>query len=243
MKQLVIILVVGLIESLAWSNINSPEVFHSAPGELFIPQGFDDNDNVEIFFEGLFTNACYKAGLVSYTVDDENRAIYITNDSYFFGDSFCAAVIVPYRKTVNTGLLKEGEYRVLFRHSRGNFIEEGVVPVSKAKTSHPDNFLYAPIEKIKFRKSEENQPARLELSGRFFNSCMRLDHVKVNHRDYSNVIDILPIAMLDRGACENLPEGIEFTYTVKLNDLRPGRFLIHTRALNGQSVNEIVTIR
>ena len=244
MKRLVFMTIVLLIQSFAWANIGSkPEVYHSAPGDLYIPQGFDDNDNVEIFFEGLFTDACHKAGLATHTVDEESRSIYITNDSYYFGDAFCASVVVPYQKSINAGMLREGEYRVLFKHSRGNFVDQGIVPVKKSGKQQSDDFLYAPVEKTKFHAPSATEPAILELSGRFFNTCMRMDFVKVQHRNYSNVIDILPIAIMDRGGCEAIPGGTEFTHRVKLNDLRPGRFLIHTRALNGQSVNEIVTVR
>ncbi len=243
MNLVIGILTVLMANSLAWASFDQPEVFSSAPNGVYVPQGFDSNDNVEIFFEGEFANACHKVGMTTHTVDEESKSIYITDMAYYFGESLCAMMIVPYQKGVNAGILQEGDWKVYFRHSRGNFVESGYVPVHTAATTRPDDHLYAPVEKTHFKNGTDGASAKLELSGRFFNTCMRMDQVKVFQRPESNVVEILPIAIMDRGGCEELPEGVEFNHVVKMNDLRPGRFLLHTRANNGRSVNEIVTIR
>ncbi len=243
MKSLIFIVICGLMQSQALANLEQPESFSPAPSGVYVPQGFDSNDNVEIFFEGQFSDACHKVGLTSHTVDEESKSIYITDLAYYFGNSFCAMMVVPYQKGLNAGTLPEGNWKVYFRHSRGNFVEEGHVPVQAAQTERPDNHLYAPVEKTKFHNALGEKPARIELSGRFFNSCMRLDQVKVVQREGSNVVEILPIAIMERGGCEELAEGVEFDRTVNLKNLRQGRVLLHTRANNGRSVNEIVTVR
>ncbi len=243
MKSLVGLCSLLLVNTMAWASFDQPEVFSSAPNGIYVPQGFDSNDNVEIFFEGEFEDACHKVGMTTHTVDEESKSIYITDMAYYFGESFCALMVVPYQKGVNAGILREGDWKVYFRHSRGNFVESGKVPVSSAQSARPDEHLYAPVEKTIFRNGQDGKPSTVELAGRFFNTCMRMDFVKVNQDTESNVVEILPIAIMDRGGCEDAPEGIEFTHKVNLEDLRPGRFLLHTRANNGRSVNEIVTIR
>lgn len=243
MKTTLMLIIAALVSSTATAAFDQPDVFASAPSGVYVPQGFDTNDNVEIFFEGEFTDACYKVGMTSHTVDVENRSIYITDMAYYFGENFCAAMLVPYQKGQNLGMLDKGEWKVYFRHSRGNFVESGYVPVHQAKTSRPDDHLYAPVDKIYFHRGQGDQAGKVELTGKFYDKCMHMDYVKVNQRPGSNVIEILPVAIMDRGGCEEVPEGIDFNYTVKLNSLREGRFLLHTRANNGRSVNEIVTIR
>lgn len=246
MKNIFIILFISSLAQGVWAdqlNYTDPEEFASAPNGVYTPQGFDTNDNVEIIFEGQFSDACHKVGMTSHFVDEDSKSIYITDSGYYFGDSFCASVIVPYQKGINAGLLREGEYTVYFRHSRGNFVEQGVIPVKPAKTSRPDDHLYAPVEQTRFISGIKGRPNQLKLYGKFPNTCMRMDEVRVVQHPQSNVVDILPIAMMERGGCQEAPEGLPFEHTVDLSDLRAGRMLLHTRALNGQSVNEIVTVR
>lgn len=237
------IITVLVLSSLASANFDQPEIFASAPSGIYVPQGFDSNDNVEIFFEGEFANACHKVGMTTHTVDPETKSIYITDMAYYFGESLCAMMVVPYQKGVNAGILDKGDWKVYFRHSRGNFVESGIVPVHKADVPRPDDHLYAPVDNVRFHNAMDGKPAELEIKGKFFNSCMRMDYVKVFQRPESNVVEILPIAIMDRGGCEEIPDGEDFNHVVKMKDLRPGRFLLHTRANNGRSVNEIVTIR
>lgn len=218
-----------------------PEVFATPPKGVYVPQGFDSNDNVEIFFEGEFEDACHQVGMTSHTVDLEDRSIYVTDLGYYFGQDFCNQMTVPYQKGVNTGMLPTGEWKVYFRHSRGNFVEQGAVAVKPPTSSKPDEHLYAPVNKIEFIKRGVEEPPRVKLSGKFYNTCMKMDYVKVGRQ--GNVIEILPIAMMERGGCEERPEGIDFDHMVRLNNVDKGRFLLHTRANNGRSVNEIVTIQ
>jgi hypothetical protein len=243
MKLLIISLTFFFTQNILAFQAEQPEMFSSAPMGLYVPQGFDSNDNVEIFFEGEFSDACHKVGLTAHDVDEEKRHIYVTDMAYYFGQDFCAQMIVPYQKGVNAGILRSGQWKVFFRHSRGNFVEQGTIPVRTATNAAPDDHLYAPVQKTVFKPGTIDKPNRLELVGKFYNTCMRLDYVKVNNPNGSNVVEIQPIAIMDRGGCEEAPEGISFNHTVNLNKLNPGRFLLHTRANNGRSVNEIVTIR
>ncbi len=236
-------IIIVMFANWAMASFDQPEVFSSAPSGVYVPQGFDTNDNVEIFFEGEFANACHKVGMTTHTVDEETKSIYITDMAYYFGESICAMMVVPYQKGVNAGILHEGDWKVYFRHSRGNFVESGYVPVRTTENPRPDDHLYAPVEKVKFHNGVDGTPAKLEIVGKFFDTCSRVDYVKVFQRAESNVVEVLPIAIRDRGGCEEAPEGIDFKHIVKMKDLRPGRFLLHTRANNGRSVNEIVTIR
>lgn len=240
--SLFIITSIFFVSSSLASLLVEPEVFPSAPTGVYAPQGFDTNDNVEIFFEGEFSNACYKVGLTFHTVDEENKKIYITDTSHYFGDAFCAAVMVPYQKGINTGLLSSGEYRVFFKHSRGNFVEQAYFPVRKATNTQPDDYLYAPVKSAQYYPGKQNQAGLLKLRGTFNNSCMKIDQVKVVQHPDSNVVDILPIAIMDRGDCQTDYDGKAFEHDVDLSTLDRGRFLLHIRSLNGQSVNEIVSV-
>jgi hypothetical protein len=244
MKHIIGFMIMAFTAQGAWADfMDSGEEFASAPSGVYLPRGFDTNDNVEIFFEGEFSDTCHKVGMTTHHIDEETKSIYITDLGHYYGSAFCAMMLVPYQKGINAGNLPKGDWKIYFRHSRGNFVESGELPVRTAKTDRPDDHLYAPVEKTIYMGSEGDQPPRLKLMGKFFSTCMRMDYIDVRQDSESNVVDILPVAIMDRGGCEDVPEGIEFNHIVKLKDLRPGRFLLHTRANNGRSVNEIVTIR
>lgn len=240
-SSIVLFLLVG--QNAFTTEMPNPRHVVTAPKEVYIPQGFDSNDNIEIFFAGYFSDACYKAGFSNIFVDEEKQSIYITDSAYYFGYDFCAAVIVPYSKGVDAGILPPGEYQVQFQHSRKNFVDSGVLRVAKAYKEKTDNYLYAPVRNIRYFPNDAELGSHIVLSGDFYSTCMRIDEVQVNQREDSNVIDVLPIAALDRANCEDAPEGIPFEVKAKVAELPPGRFMFHTRILNGRSVNEIVTVR
>lgn len=222
--------------------LEEAEVFTAAPDHVYAPQGFDTNDNVELFFEGYFSDACYQVGLTYHEVDEENKVIYVTDTGHHFSDQMCAEVIVPYEKGIQAGLLAKGDYKIMFRHSRGNFIEVGTLPVKPADKAGPDDHLYAPVTSIQFVQATKEEPAYVLLKGKFFNSCMSIDDVQVIQQSDSNVVDILPIAKMIEGNCKTVQEGIVFEQKVSLADLEPGRLLLHVRSLNGKSVNEIIEL-
>lgn len=232
-----------LIANQLFAQFASSEPFFAAPSAIYAPQGFDDNDNVEIVFEGYFPDACHKVGPTSFQIDPETRSIYIEDTGYFFGVMICAQVVVYYPKVISLGHLDAGEYQVFFRHSRGNFVKQSELPIRIAKSEAPDDHLYAPVEKTLFIKSDGLKKNQLKLIGTYTNSCMKITEARVVMRNNSNVIDILPIAAMESEGCQDLAEGLPFEYMVNLGEIPSGRYLFHTRSLNGQSVNEIVTIK
>ena len=243
MKKIIfIVYVFSLLSSGAIGrDFDHPQEILTPPREVYIPQGFDNNDVVEFFFEGEFANSCYKKGLSTFSIDEKKRDIYVTDLSYYFGESICSQVIIPYQKGIKVGLLDPGHYKVKFRHSRGNFVDSGVVPVVRSLHSKADDFLYAPVSHVIYVPGEEGKAGYARLLGRFTTDCMKMDEVKVVVRSHSNVVDILPIVFLEEN-CES-QRIRDFEVDVDLSDyLFFGRFLLHVRANNGQSVNQIVSV-
>ena len=223
-----------------------PETKIQEPGKVYAPQGYDSNDNVEIVFEGQYPSACYKAGLTSHVVDQEEKKIYITDTTHYFSEAFCAAIIVPYQKDVQAGILSAGKYQVFFRHPAGSYVEEAHFKVTPAKSENPDEYLYAPVQQSRFFPKTDKKPAILQIVGSFTNSCMKLKEIKVIPYEGHNVIDILPIAhfeMSENSECKEVPTGISFEKDIEMEGLKPGRVMFHIRALNGQSVNQLAIIK
>ena len=242
MKFISIITLIVLTGLTAHSNINNPKLKITAPKGVYLPQGFDSNDNVEIIFDGYYSNACFRAGLSTVHVDQELQKIYVSDSSLYYGHDFCAAVIVPYSKVTDAGILKPGHYSVLFQHSRENFVESGYMQVVRATTENKDDHLYANVEKIRYIASHPEHGPHLVLNGSHTNTCQKVDYINVNQNPESNVVEVLPIALMERGGCEHAPNGIPFEAIAQIDELPPGKHLIHTRILNGRSTNEIVTV-
>jgi hypothetical protein len=71
-------------------------------------------------------------------------------------------------------------------------------------------------------------------------SCLDFQDVRVI--DSGKTFEVLPILTMHSadphgGPCRNVERAFE--RTVELPELKPGRYLLHVRSMNGQSVNEI----
>ncbi len=218
----------------------APLIFNQVPKALYVPVGFDSNDNAQVVFEAQFENSCYRPGVTEYSVDYSTNSILIQNKAQKYDSDFCLMVILEYKKEVNLGVLNKGTYNVLFADSSGGFQSLGAINVNEASTTSADDFLYAPIKSAQYIKTDPKKNGYVELKGVFTNSCMVMDNVKVS-RPSVGVVQVLPIAkMLNKSDCRVLKENpVPFTQKVNLADFGKGRVLIHVRSLNGQAINLI----
>lgn len=232
--------------SLFGADSHRPALVEAMISTVYAPAGFDDNDNIQIVIEGIFPNTCYKSGPSKVSVTGER--IQIVQQAYYY-DGHCFQMMVPYEKVIDIGILKAQNYSVFVADETS---PSALLPVKEAKNDETDDYLYAPVKKAEL---VSKSPYILQLMGIFPNEMMRIDHVIVNqplNHVPNNVIDILPIATVDetkRLAVDSAGGGsaqvsVPFTHSVDLSDIQagmkePGRFLIHIRSLNGQSVNLI----
>lgn len=231
-----------LSSSLFGADSHRPALVEAPVSTVYAPGGFDDNDNIQVVIEGIFPNTCYKSGPSKVSIAGER--IQIAQMAYYY-DGHCFQMMVPYEKVIDIGILKAQNYSVFVADEVS---PSAFLPVKEAKNDKTDDHLYAPVKKAEL---VSKNPYVLELIGIFPNRMMQIDHVIVN-RPLNHVIDVLPIAKVDEtrrsgigSAGGSLAEApVPFTHTVDLSDIQAGiqesgRFLIHIRSLNGQSVNLI----
>lgn len=231
MKKLVAFLV--LVPALVWAV----EQIDYAPSEVFVPVGFDDNDNTQVVLDGIFPNTCYKVSEPSVEVDKTNKKIQIVDKALYHKGSVCLYMLVPYFKTVNLGVLPEAQYDVEIRDASGRFVKAASVNVAKATTSNPDDYLYAPVEEVVVDQS--GAAPKLILRGNFTQSCLRVKEVKVSfHKDPNNVMVVQPIAEEDGSVCKEVSKP--FVERIELDEALSGKTLIHVRSLNGQALNRMI---
>ena len=160
------------------------------------------------------------------------------------GGKLCLTMMVPYQKTIQFGIVSEpGKYKILFKDHHGKYYPMSTLKVEKAADlENPDNFIYAPIEKMDI--VEQNQKLIIELSGQYHNPCMKKGKLKVDIQKQNDVVVLLPITQkLEPNKCRKNSKAQPFKYKLEIpQNAQPKRTLIHVRSMNGQGLNQIVNL-
>ena len=241
MRYFLAVLTVALIagSASAWSE---PEEILLVPQLVYLPQGFDNNDSIEIYIEGHLPSTCYKVGPIRATpeVDANGKRIIIENVSYqypsFGTEPLCLPSLVEYDKKVRIGLLKEeGVYEILFKNDNGQLVKKGELPVGVATSRLPDEYLYAPVKELSLEKT--SQGFDLVMKGAFYSTCMEIKSVDrvFPPQNASRVIDVLPRVRQNTSVpCKQ--ERRPFEERISFQTDLTGRFLIHVRSMNGNAL-------
>ena len=226
------------------------------PASVYVPIGFDTNDDVQIVVEGSFANSCFKSTKPMYSVDHINKEITIQNRAIVLTGVPCLYVVVPYSRVIDLGVLEgAGDYKILFEEDEGimdprvsvispvsgkkHRKQMAILNVAHAVKDSQDDYLYAPFSSAMFSSKDRI----LRLRGMLQKSCMKVKTVKVvQPRPSYNVINILPIVELTKQDCTDEAEETFFDVPME-NSMERGRYLLHIRTLSGNSLNEIVDIK
>lgn len=232
---------------MATSLMAASPVLVKAPVEkIFVPLGFDTNDNVEIFYHGHFPNSCYKVGPAKAAVDEKNKTISVEASAYYYPGTMCAQMLVPFNGSVKMGIMPEGDYSVVVPGDTQ--VTEADLQIKIAKTANPDDYLYAPVETIKIIGGETTESElSLKIEGTYpfmFVGCMVLKDVKTSLTP-GNVMVVQPIAeLVDGPECLAQADDKRFSYTKPLGFApKKEEYLLHARSTSGSSVNRVVDFR
>lgn len=207
-----------------------PAVYEKA----YIPQGYDNNDIVEVVLEGMFSSACWRPADIKVEVDHDRRKVLVGPAAYQY-PGLCAQMVMRFDRVVPIGVLRSGVYD-LVQATDGRKL--GEIPVAVATTEEPDDYLYAPVEQAFFR--DQGRSGQLIIAGHFPNDCWILDEVRVRVGD--DVIVVQPIAKIERRrTCQ---EGSYPFHNISMIDfVQKGRYLLHVRSANAKSVNSMVEMQ
>ncbi len=243
MKTKQVLISLGLVLSAtAYAQDDKPAVSDAPVEAIFIPSGFDDNDNVEVVIHGTFPDGCHKVESAKANVDKVKRRITITARSVVDSDEYCVQSLTPYIQPVSLGKLEEGSYQVVAA-SNPEVMES--LAVDRRKTESPDDYLFAPVENASIDVNRETGKQSLKLQGHFpyyFVGCMVIRDVRVV-RDPVDVLVVHPIAeLVNTDVCATQPADHAFEYTVGLQEPFHGEGLLHVRTLHGSSLNRFLNI-
>lgn len=229
-------LIFSVVLGFAVSNVASafdPQTVSMPIDKAFVPVGFDDNDRSELTVMGNFPGTCYKVASYQVEVDENTQVITLRQNAYVYG-GICLQLLVPYTQTMDLGILKEGNYAVK-DHASGKTL--GTVPVLRAKSLTPDDYLYAPVTDAYVSDQGEGKHS-LTFRGNFTDRCTRLKDVQIHY--YDEVIVVQPIAE-HIGTPPNCGhELVRFQHSVPLKEGLKGVRLLHVRVMDGQAINRFV---
>lgn len=196
---------------------------------VFVPEGFDDNDESTVMVDGYLPSGCYKLTRPEYTVNEQSKTISIKPMARYF-DVPCIEALIPYQFEVKLGILAEGTWSV---ELNSDVVEN--LEVAESTSAGPDDYLYAAVDAASVAADEAGN-LTATLQGRFTNSCMVWEDLRV--QDNGKTINILPIMKIEG---ENCTAGeFPFTRVVDLPEsVTAGRHLLHVRSLNGNAVNHL----
>lgn len=232
-----------LAGSVSWAEDAQPELVTSPVVRVFVPQGFDGNDNVEVTVHGEFPNTCYKTGPVSASVDYATQTVTVEATAYLYSSLMCAQMIVPFTESVSLGTVRPGTYRVIVKDRPA--AETTDLVVGRPTTDSPDDYLYAPVDAASIVTGADGSQS-VVITGHYpytFVGCMVVGSVRVQQTP-GNVVVVQPIAKLTDGdAC--LPQAHTKLFVISTpltSALSVGDHLVHVRVLSGRSLNQLVVI-
>ncbi len=232
---------------LAGFSLISASLYAVAPKEIFAPvervfiaEGFDDNDNVEVSLYGNFSDTCFRVGPTGFNIDHAKRKIQIWAKAYDYSsrEMTCLDVLTPFLLKVSVGVLEQGEYTV---EVTGQPISEKM-QIAKSTSDSPDEFLYAPVTYTHL-ETLDNGKQKATISGQFprlLHGCMILKETR-HYVTAKNVLILLPIAEVldDDAQCKNVKET--FKDEIIFNSFTDVG-LLHVRVSNGYSQTQLITL-
>lgn len=224
------------------ARAETPQVsLELAPVEkVFVPQGFDNNDNAEVIIQGRFPNACMKTGPVEKHVDPATQTITLKPMVFVYRGEPCAQVIVPFTQRVTFGTLQKGRWKIVVDGMPS--ISPLPLDIEEARSASPDEFLYAPVEEVVLLPAAQGARQRLVISGNWpqltSQGCFSLKEIRT-HLGADNTLVVQPISeILPASRCS--PTSMRkrvFQGSVLLEKSLQSDSLIHIRTLNGESLN------
>jgi len=201
---------------------------------LFVPRGFDDQDEAVAVVDGFLPSGCYKLVAPEVKRDDDARTVSITPKAQFF-NSVCIEALVPYNFEVKIGRLPPGEFQV--KVTTSGLTNKLAVGESPSITS--ENPVYAPVDRVTLDKANGRYTATLELKP-LPGWCLDPEEVRVTNS--GSTVEVLPIIKPNEQPNCAVSQGEPLTWRVNLPDLTPGKKLLHVRTFGGKTVNVVFAV-
>jgi hypothetical protein len=197
--------------------------------QLFVPSGFDSNDNVQIVVIGRFPDTCHTRRDVQVKIN-QNQIHVTVNANYVAGN--CEKIEVPFKEDITIGQLQAGTYKILVN----GFLKDKL-SVDLATSDNIDDHIYAIGEYIELGYMGG-------LTGSAWIVGRMPDCLKHEKNEYisngKDTISILPIMKRDGSACTQSRIYREIPIKFEPMALKSDKVLLFVRTLDGKSINTII---
>jgi hypothetical protein len=200
---------------------------------LFVPKGFDNNDNVELVVTGKFPSPCYSRNNISVNVKEDKILVNINTEVKEKSPALCEPLKVPFSEVINVGTLQGGDYEIIVN---GSLKEKLFVETSNSQSV--DDHLYASVEYVDLGFTG-GLAGDATLIGKSVSSCLKLDHVEYisNGKDTYSVLPIMKRLSED---CPEENERIEIPIKYDLSKVDSDKVLLFVRSLDGKSIHSLI---
>jgi hypothetical protein len=215
----------------------TPRVIPAEVQRVFIPEGFDDTDMLEVVVYGELEDSCHRVDQAVAEADPARGRIDVTVTALAYEGS-CLPLRAPFLLPVRAGVLPAGAYTV---HVNGSEEPRRRFTVAHSEHGGVDDFLYAPVSEASISLDEEGRQ-QLRLKGRFQEllggSCTVIDGLRI-YSAPEDVLVVLPTIEIRSGdGCQGVSRYFDFERPLPVPFLGPG--LLHVRVQNGHSLNRYI---
>ncbi len=223
---------VSLMTSLAFAQYSPVEKL--VPLEhVYIPFGFDSNDNTEVIIAGYLPNTCYKAPRAKFHINQGKIEITVSALYYKNEHQPCTQVTIPFVEVASLGPMYQGAYNVVANQGTA-FEKRAHLLVSPSVSNTKDVYLYARVQAIEAIQGTR----RVILKGYNPSDCFELREI-MTISNKTDTYSILPVLKMDEGSiCHRKMVAFSYEYEVPV-ELNLRKVLLHVRSMDGHSVNAI----
>ena len=235
MKTLFYYLGVLLFVNLAQAT---PEVVLAPVDHLFIPKGFDNNDNIEVIVTGKFPNPCFIKNKVDVDVKGNEIRIEVTSLLRLNPVmEICAPLKVPFMEEVTIGNLQAGNYKLIINEGSPIQIKKDLV-VGEASSQGVDDHIYAMVEYVDtgFTGGQGGDAMLMAWTS----DCLELDEVKYISNGEDS-ISVLPIMKKIKPTCSEVNTRLQIPIKFDLTDFPNERVLLFVRTMDGKSQGAFIS--
>lgn len=211
----------------------SPIVVDAPVDHLFVPKGFDNNDNVEVVVTGTFPNTCYSRNKVEVAVKEDIINVTVTSLNSTDDKGNCDQIKIPFMENVTIGNLQAGDYKIIVNKKLTEKLD-----VEIASSRSVDDHLYAMIQYIDLGFTGGLSGDAM-LVGRNPEDCLSLDEVKYVSND-KDVLSVLPIMKKVSESCTGERNYLEVPIKFQPRSFKSSKILLFVRTMDGKSVSTLI---
>src|SRR5690606_9027349 len=182
------------------ASSEAQEVVTIPSERIFVPTGFDDNDNAQVILDGYLERSCDTLISPAWNLDMSSFQISVSARVLRDHTIVCTEERRPFTQVVNLGVLPMGKYRVWT--NRGRLIKPLVI--AEAPSASKNETYYASLIESYVEHNPHPAPGESQwsvvLRGYFEDSCQQWDFVEVDVGTF--IFAIMPVVTPANPQCE-----------------------------------------